>query len=399
MSSIFPSSRESAFARLSDFHAGLKRYDKERNKVIPHHENVSRLSPAIRHRLVSEKEVAEWALEEYDFRTVEKFVQEVYWRRYWKGWLAMRPFVWDQYLGDLKHMSPSPEAEAVMRGEGEVEIMNHWVRELVETGYLHNHARMWFAAYWIHTLGLPWQLGADFFYKHLLDADPASNTLSWRWVAGLQTQGKTYIARRSNILKFTHHEVMKGRETGLSLLDEEREIIPDEETFRRENGDWNEPNFPEPRIDSAAPVGMWIHEEDLSADIPFYEDFQPSCFLLTKDEKTAKGLPYSAVKDEWTKAALKSTRESLEKDSEVTYVETENLGQALLDWAQEKGLSQIIACRPDIGYLEDQIPAIREILSSGKVRLEFIERPEDVTLRPYARAGFFGFWKKLQRMF
>jgi deoxyribodipyrimidine photo-lyase len=66
------------------------------------------------------------------------------------------------------------------------------VQELVETGYLHNHARMWFASIWIFTLRLPWELGADFFLRHLLDGDAASNTLSWRWVAGLHTKGKHY---------------------------------------------------------------------------------------------------------------------------------------------------------------------------------------------------------------
>ena len=62
---------------------------------------------------------------------------------------------------------------------------------------------MWFASIWIHYFGLPWQLGAQLFYNHLLDADIASNTLSWRWVAGLQTSGKKYIANRENIMKFS----------------------------------------------------------------------------------------------------------------------------------------------------------------------------------------------------
>ena len=63
---------------------------------------------------------------------------------------------------------------------------------------------MWFASIWIFTLNLPWQLGADFFMQHLLDGDPASNTLSWRWVAGIQTKGKNYLARKSNIEKYSN---------------------------------------------------------------------------------------------------------------------------------------------------------------------------------------------------
>lgn len=62
---------------------------------------------------------------------------------------------------------------------------------------------MWFASIWIFTFKLPWQLGADFFYRRLLDGDSASNTCSWRWVAGPHTVGKTYLARADNIEKFT----------------------------------------------------------------------------------------------------------------------------------------------------------------------------------------------------
>ena len=62
---------------------------------------------------------------------------------------------------------------------------------------------MWFASIWIFTLELPWQLGAEFFMQHLYDGDAASNTLGWRWVAGVQTQGKHYLASEWNIKKFT----------------------------------------------------------------------------------------------------------------------------------------------------------------------------------------------------
>ena len=62
---------------------------------------------------------------------------------------------------------------------------------------------MWFASIWIFTLKLPWTLGCDLFMKYLSDADEASNILSWRWVAGLHTSKKPYIARASNIKKYT----------------------------------------------------------------------------------------------------------------------------------------------------------------------------------------------------
>ena len=96
-------------------------------------------------------------------------------------------------------------------GNTGIDCFDFWVNELLEYGYLHNHARMWFASIWIHTLNLPWQLGADFFLKNLLDGDTASNTLSWRWVAGLHTQGKNYIATESNINKYTNNRFNGGK--------------------------------------------------------------------------------------------------------------------------------------------------------------------------------------------
>ena len=90
-----------------------------------------------------------------------------------------------------------------MKGTTNVDCFNDWVNELKTTNYLHNHTRMWFASIGFSLLGLPWQLGANFFMHHLYDGDPASNTLSWRWVAGLQTLGKNYLATSSNIAKYT----------------------------------------------------------------------------------------------------------------------------------------------------------------------------------------------------
>jgi deoxyribodipyrimidine photo-lyase len=130
----------------------------------------------------------------------------------------MRPSVWTQYQQERdRQLDSFPNARAIRNaeaGETGIEGFDDWARELVHTGYLHNHARMWFASIWIFTLRLPWALGADFFLRHLVDADAASNTLSWRWVAGLQTAGKTYLATADNIARFTNGRfVPKGLAT------------------------------------------------------------------------------------------------------------------------------------------------------------------------------------------
>ena len=156
------------------------------------HKAVSSLSPYIRRRLVLEQDAVAAALAAHGSGEAEKFVQEVIWRGYFKVWLERRPQVWISYRKGLEADFADIDRDRRLRrdlnramdGQTGLDYFDVWARELQDTGYLHNHARMWFASIWIFTLGLPWRIGADFFYRHLLDGDGASNTLGWRWVAG-----------------------------------------------------------------------------------------------------------------------------------------------------------------------------------------------------------------------
>ncbi|WP_019904257.1 FAD-binding domain-containing protein [Methylobacterium sp. 77] len=169
------------------------------------------LSPYLRRRLITEAEVVAAAVSAFGDEGAEKFVSEVFWRTYFKGHLETHPTAWTEYLALAAEGHQRLAAEAGLRrtyaaaveGRSGIDGFDAWARELVATGWLHNHARMWFASIWIFTLRLPWALGADVFMRHLVDGDPASNTLSWRWVAGLHTRGKHYVARAENIRRYT----------------------------------------------------------------------------------------------------------------------------------------------------------------------------------------------------
>ena len=198
---------------VSYLHKTGKYYEANRNYSEDRSNNntTSLLSPFIRYRLISEEKVLDKVLKKYELRECEKFIQEIYWRTYWKGWLEHRPSVYSDYLEDrnklIEEFGNKKFYLNAICGNTNLSFFNHWVNTLKEDGYLHNHVRMWFASIWIFTLNLPWQLGADFFMQHLLDGDPASNTLSWRWVAGIQTKGKNYLARKSNIEKYSNIEI------------------------------------------------------------------------------------------------------------------------------------------------------------------------------------------------
>ena len=220
----FEISREGALKQLDAFiNSELANYSFKRNFDLGPKDksNVSCLSPYISHRLITEYEVAKTVLSKFPYQKVEKYIQEIFWRVYWKGWLELRPQVWSDFIEDLKELKEDDDYKKAINGETKIECFNDWVKELKENNYLHNHTRMWFASIWIFTLNLPWQKGAEFFMKHLFDGDAASNTLSWRWVAGLQTKGKHYVAQSWNISKFTNNKYknVKLNENALPLTD------------------------------------------------------------------------------------------------------------------------------------------------------------------------------------
>jgi len=209
---VFEASRAKAVDQLNNFiEQNLSDYSKLRNFDFgpDNRSNISCLSPYITHGIINELEVINKSLKKFSFVKNEKFIQEVMWRVYWKGWLELRPNVWSDYLielGKVKDQFKNNQSYLdAIEGRTNVDCFNQWVIELKESNYLHNHTRMWFASIWIFTLELPWQLGAEFFMQHLYDGDTASNTLGWRWVAGIQTQGKHYLASEWNINKFTNN--------------------------------------------------------------------------------------------------------------------------------------------------------------------------------------------------
>ena len=225
----FKPSREFATQQLEKFiNKNLVEYSRLRNFDFGpnNRSNISCLSPYVTHGIISELEILNKCLKKFSFLKSEKFIQEIFWRIYWKGWLELRPKVWMDFLKDLKEIKPSFQNNqnylSAINGKTKIECFDNWVNELKNYNYLHNHTRMWFASIWIFTLGLPWQLGAEFFIKYLYDGDSASNTLGWRWVAGVQTKGKNYVALEWNIKKFTNNRFsnIKLNEKPVQVIDD-----------------------------------------------------------------------------------------------------------------------------------------------------------------------------------
>ncbi len=378
MNRPFPASRADALASWQRFLPQTPRYGSARNLVTPGHANVSRLSPAIGSRLLLEDEIIADTLASHSLASVEKWVQEICWRRYWKGWLECRPGVWRDYQDRLQLEHPASvvrRVEEVAAGRSGVAVMDRFARELVETGYLHNHARMWFASFWIHVEKLPWELGAHLFHTHLLDADAASNTCSWRWVAGLQTAGKTYLVRRSNLEKFCAPEYLKDR-TGLDRLDDDR-VSPASISDTADTTSIPLTIYPDSLYNPPARWGLWIHEEDLAADqVGPLAGKQPASVF-----RSAPVVVTTPRKQWWQNAApLAGT----------------DLSQ-LTDWAMQEKLTAVVAYAPFVGPLQDRLlPVVESFVREG-ITLLLLRRKTDQQIFPLGKKGFFPFWQEVRK--
>ena len=386
---LWEPTREAALARLTAFvpHAG-RDYASGRNidRGPLDRSNVSALSPYIRRRMITEEEVVSAVLRQHSFAAAEKFVQEVAWRTYWKGWLEMRPDMLARYQVELAYAEAGlPDNSALNRryqkaieARSGIDCFDVWVDELLTHGWLHNHARMWFASIWIFTLGLPWQLGADFFDRHLLDADPASNTLSWRWVAGLHTRGKHYVARAENIEQNT-----LGRFNPAGQLNERALPLPE---------DAPPPPAMLPQLDRQKldkKVALVLTEEDL----------HPESWALDTEVVAIAVLPSAERADDESPAA-EFSRGALEDaaDRSQAYfgVAVETIAaDDLSGWIQSRDVRQLVTGYSPAGLVSEQLNNVEKGLKRNALELVRLTRDWDRKLWPLATAGFFKLKTKL----
>lgn len=201
--SPWPGGRAEALRRLSQIEP--RRYAAERNHLDG---AVTRLSPYLRHGILTLAQVRQHAVAVAGSAgAVRKFISELAWRDYWQRlYQAWGEGVWldrEEYKTGWTSSDYSPELpEDIRSGATGLACIDAFSRELRATGYLHNHARMWLAAYVVHWRRVQWQAGARWFLLHLLDGDPASNNLSWQWVASTFSH-KPYFFNRENIEKYT----------------------------------------------------------------------------------------------------------------------------------------------------------------------------------------------------
>ncbi|MBO3461710.1 deoxyribodipyrimidine photo-lyase [Aetokthonos hydrillicola Thurmond2011] len=169
---------------------------------------VTKLSPYIRYGVLSLREIRDYVLEHVQNQDeATKLINELGWRDYWQRlYVKLGDAIWkdqEEYKTGYTPRDYSPNfPDDIRQSTTDRVCIDSFSRDLRETGYLHNHARMWLAAYIIHWRRIRWQTGARWFLEHLLDGDPASNNMSWQWVASTFSQ-KPYFFNRENLERYT----------------------------------------------------------------------------------------------------------------------------------------------------------------------------------------------------
>lgn len=373
---------EYAFKRNHDF--GRDRRD-----------NTSCLSMWLTHRVLLEEEVIKTALKHHCYNDIEKFIHEVFWRTYFKGWLEHRPQVWTDYTQDLESLLDSFEENQLLgdsyhqavTGNTHLDCMNAWVNELIETGYLHNHARMWFASIWIFTLKLPWQLGADFFLQNLHDGDAASNTLSWRWVAGLHTKGKHYIASQTNIEKFTN-----GRFSPKGLAKHPEPILEDEEYPAQ---CLHLPHQPE--LDQK--YGMIITEENCHPVFNSEAKTPSVIFAVSAHPLNKHGLSAQSVIELRQKAINEAALKSQETfNCPIIHIDRADIADTIIEHCQLQRIKHLRTPYLTVGPIRDLVTSVLFKLDHADIKLHQVSNIYDKTVWPHASKGFFNLKKQIPNL-
>ena len=368
----FEPSRAQATNKLDNFvENNLSEYSRLRNFDFgpDKRSNISCISPYISHGILNELEVIDKALKKFSFSKNEKFIQEVLWRTYWKGWLELRPNVWTDYIIELKIIrekyKDNKDYLNAIDGNTNIECFNEWVKELKEFNYLHNHTRMWFASIWIFTLNLPWQLGAEFFMKHLYDGDAASNTLGWRWVAGIQTQGKHYLASEWNIKKFTNNRFNNIN------LNENAPPKVSEKIYKAVLKDFSNP-------ESLDEQNLIIFDNNLSFELTDFKDHKFKKIYLVNNNNDSRNIKLSEKTLKFKTNLIQDQKRRLDEKS---------LDCEIIDIGNLKTIENSYFLYPCVGENLDFLT------SQGINNIKFLYRNLDRSSWKYCNKGFFNFKK------
>lgn len=241
--------------------------------------SVTHLSPYLRHGCLTLNETFSAIKQKFGL-SAENLLMQLAWRDYWQRVWALRG---NAIYSEMEHpkvaLGYAALSESVKQGKTGLPCMDAFIADLLTTGYVHNHARMWLASYIVHHLKMDWREAADWFEAHLLDGDKASNHLSWQWVASTFSS-KPYYFNKENLARYTGEKYCAGC-TANCPFDASYETLQARLFSQPANAEAKiYPLTPMPMkaMSTHKPVAIYVHDEMLSAvnsvlDRPFPKIF------------------------------------------------------------------------------------------------------------------------------
>jgi deoxyribodipyrimidine photo-lyase len=360
---------------------------------------VTRLSPYLRHGLLTLAEARDAALRRTARPDVEKFVQELAWRDYFvRTYRALGDAVWDDVEPYKTGRAARSYAEALPEDVRDAATgaacIDGFVRELEATGYLHNHARMWFASYLVHWRGVAWQVGARFFLARLLDGDPASNNLSWQWVASTFSH-KPYVFNRENLERYSRGVYCRScpLARGGCPFDKtyealDAELFPNGQHARdtaepRDLRVAGDPPLARPVVPANAIV--WQHEESLAPTDAARALASDAPAIFVWDDEARRRDPWSAARIAFVEASL--------AELELARVARGDAVAEIGAFARERGATAIVVTAPIDPRLRAIVRALRPTFDVVVVEgPRFVTLERDVDLQRFSR-----YWSRAER--
>jgi deoxyribodipyrimidine photo-lyase len=189
--------RQEAIKRLNSI--DIEQYNRNRHFI---NGAVSKLSPYFRYGCLTLKEASDSVRYRFGMKA-ERFVYQLAWRDYWRRvWYDLGDGIFSDIEEAKVPLGDKLMPDFIRQGITGLPCMDGLIRDLMQEGYVHNHGRLWFAAYLVHWLKIDWREAADWFENYLIDGDKASNHLSWQWIASLFSS-RPYFFNKENLARYT----------------------------------------------------------------------------------------------------------------------------------------------------------------------------------------------------